>query len=353
MSACGQLSLPALGRIPGAERFRGPIFHTARWDHEVDLEGKRVAVVGTGASTIQVVPAIAPQVGQLDVYQRSAPYVIPKKDRPFRSWERTLFRRFPPSAPGPALPRLAALRGLRLGLQPVQGDGPSRHEDGRPAVARPDRGPRAARRADARPRARLQAGPDLRRVLPGVRPGQRRADRPGREGADQERHRRGGRHRAPGRRDRPLDGLREHSVPRSDGDPRPRRPRPERGLERGRQRLSGHDGRRLPEPLRDVRAQHQPRLGFDRLPAREPDELHRRRGGEAAPARRLACAVRPEVAEAFDREMQERLSTSVWQTGCSNWYVDENGRNSNNWPGFTLEYRRRTRRLDPAEYEFS
>jgi hypothetical protein len=62
-------------------------------------------------------------------------------------------------------------------------------------------------------------------------------------------------------------------------------------------------------------------------------------------------SVRPEVQEAFDREMQGRLSTSVWQTGCHNWYVDENGRNASNWPGFTLEYRRRTRRLDLADYE--
>ena len=59
VSACGQLSRPALSRIPGADRFEGPIFHTARWDHDVELEGKRVAVIGTGASTIQVVPAIA------------------------------------------------------------------------------------------------------------------------------------------------------------------------------------------------------------------------------------------------------------------------------------------------------
>jgi cation diffusion facilitator CzcD-associated flavoprotein CzcO len=62
-------------------------------------------------------------------------------------------------------------------------------------------------------------------------------------------------------------------------------------------------------------------------------------------------SVRPEVQQAFDSEMQTRLSTSVWQTGCNNWYVDEHGRNTNNWPGFTLEYRRRTRRLDPADYE--
>ena len=64
-------------------------------------------------------------------------------------------------------------------------------------------------------------------------------------------------------------------------------------------------------------------------------------------------SVRPEVQASFDREIQKRLSDSVWQTGCSNWYVDEDGRNTNNWPGFTLEYRRRTRRLDLADYEES
>jgi cation diffusion facilitator CzcD-associated flavoprotein CzcO len=62
-------------------------------------------------------------------------------------------------------------------------------------------------------------------------------------------------------------------------------------------------------------------------------------------------SVRPDVQASFDREIQQRLSTSVWQTGCSNWYVDENGRNTNNWPGFTVEYRRRTRRLDPSDFE--
>jgi hypothetical protein len=62
-------------------------------------------------------------------------------------------------------------------------------------------------------------------------------------------------------------------------------------------------------------------------------------------------AVRPEVQESFDRTLQERLSASVWLTGCSNWYVDEHGKDTNNWPGFTLEYRWLTRRLDPADYE--
>jgi hypothetical protein len=66
-----------------------------------------------------------------------------------------------------------------------------------------------------------------------------------------------------------------------------------------------------------------------------------------------ALAVRREVQSRFAGEMRERLRDSVWMTGCNNWYVDEEGRNTNNWPGFTLEYRRRTRRLDPADYELT
>jgi cation diffusion facilitator CzcD-associated flavoprotein CzcO len=79
--ACGQLSRPARPAIAGLDRFPGPVFHSAEWDHGVDLAGKRVAVIGTGASAIQFVPAIADLVAGLTVFQRSAPHVIPKPDR--------------------------------------------------------------------------------------------------------------------------------------------------------------------------------------------------------------------------------------------------------------------------------
>ena len=81
------------------------------WDHVVDLAGKRVAVIGTGASAIQVVPAIQPVVGHLDVYQRSAPWVLPKGDRAFTDKEKRLFRRFPSAAEGAARPDLLVPRG--------------------------------------------------------------------------------------------------------------------------------------------------------------------------------------------------------------------------------------------------
>src|SRR5690606_23475290 len=82
--ALGQLSDPVVPAIPGVETFAGPAFHSARWRHDVSLAGKRVAVVGTGASAIPLVPGIVDEVGAMAVFQRSAPYVVPKPDRIYR-----------------------------------------------------------------------------------------------------------------------------------------------------------------------------------------------------------------------------------------------------------------------------
>src|SRR3954471_7962415 len=83
VTAFGGLSEPKVPALPGIERFGGALFHTARWDHDVDLAGKRVAVIGTGASAIQVVPEIAAVVGHLDVFQRTAPWILPRSDHRF------------------------------------------------------------------------------------------------------------------------------------------------------------------------------------------------------------------------------------------------------------------------------
>jgi cation diffusion facilitator CzcD-associated flavoprotein CzcO len=91
VSAVGQLGRPAIPGIAGRDDFAGPSWHSARWDHSVDLTGKRVAVVGTGASAIQFAPEVAKTAAHVDVYQRSAPYVLPKADRPYRHAEHVLF----------------------------------------------------------------------------------------------------------------------------------------------------------------------------------------------------------------------------------------------------------------------
>jgi cation diffusion facilitator CzcD-associated flavoprotein CzcO len=97
VAAQGPLSEPALPEVPGLEDFQGTAFHSAQWDHDHDLTGERVAVVGTGASAIQFVPEIRPKVAKLHVFQRTAPWVVPHRNRPIRGWERALYRIFPPA----------------------------------------------------------------------------------------------------------------------------------------------------------------------------------------------------------------------------------------------------------------
>ncbi|MGN6609305.1 MAG: flavin-containing monooxygenase [Jatrophihabitans sp.] len=95
VSAVGQLSRPSYAPIPGRETFAGESFHSATWDHSVDLAGKRVAVIGTGASAIQFIPELQPQVRQMTVFQRSAPYLLPRPDREFSRLHHKLFEGVP------------------------------------------------------------------------------------------------------------------------------------------------------------------------------------------------------------------------------------------------------------------
>ncbi|WP_345519332.1 NAD(P)/FAD-dependent oxidoreductase [Nocardioides conyzicola] len=95
VAAVGQLSEPVIPDLPGADTFAGPVFHSAAWRHDVDLGGKRVAVIGTGASAVQLVPGIVDEVGAMTVFQRSAPYVVLRPDRLYSRLHHRLFRRFP------------------------------------------------------------------------------------------------------------------------------------------------------------------------------------------------------------------------------------------------------------------
>jgi len=95
ITGSGGLSEPKLPDIDGIDAFQGEIFHSARWNHDVDLAGKRVAVIGTGASAIQIVPELQKIVVHLDVYQRTAPWVVPRHDRRYSSAERLVLRHLP------------------------------------------------------------------------------------------------------------------------------------------------------------------------------------------------------------------------------------------------------------------
>src|SRR4051812_11670608 len=95
VGANGALSEPSTPDFPGLDRFQGKAFHSARWDEALELKGKRVAVIGTGASAIQIVPKIQPDVEQLHVFQRTPPWVLPHSARPIKDVERKLYKRVP------------------------------------------------------------------------------------------------------------------------------------------------------------------------------------------------------------------------------------------------------------------
>ena len=99
VSATGALADPVIPDLPGLEHFRGRVFHSARWEHDHNLEGRRVAVVGTGASAIQFVPEIQPRVGSLSLFQRTPPWVMPVRTPGS------------PSAGGPASPAIQSCSG--------------------------------------------------------------------------------------------------------------------------------------------------------------------------------------------------------------------------------------------------
>ena len=95
VTACGQLSVPSVPSLPGLDGFEGPAFHSARWRHDVPIASKRVAVVGSGCSAIQIVPAIQPIAAHVDVYQRSSGWTVPRLDGPYSERAQRLFERFP------------------------------------------------------------------------------------------------------------------------------------------------------------------------------------------------------------------------------------------------------------------
>ncbi|MCS0601399.1 NAD(P)/FAD-dependent oxidoreductase [Streptomyces sp. LP11] len=99
VTGTGHLSDHSLPDIPGLAGFDGPVFHSARWDHGTPLAGKRVAVVGSGASAVQIVPEVAEAAAEVVVFQRSAPYVVPRPDRAYTDTEKRVFRRDPEAVP--------------------------------------------------------------------------------------------------------------------------------------------------------------------------------------------------------------------------------------------------------------
>ena len=351
--ATGSLSEPSIPAFPGLEQFEGPVFHSARWDHSIDLRTKRVCVVGTGASTVQFVPQIQPVVGQLCLYQRTPPWVFPRNDKDVSPLRKRLYRRFP------LLQRMSRLRiyltfELLLGVFMGEGEGRKEQVRKRALAHLAEQVPDETLRASLTPDyevgcKRLLLSDDYYPSLskPNVEVvnaavASFTADAVvGDDGV-----------RAPGRRGDHGHGLRGGRAALRRAHCRPRGREIVRGLARRWGRgLRGLDGVGLSQPLLDDRAQRHLGPQLDDLHDRVAHQLHRERPGLfGAPGRvhRRGQASRP---AALQRVAPSRAAHSVWVTGgCHSWYLDERGRNTTLWPEHTWRFRKITKRFHPGEY---
>jgi cation diffusion facilitator CzcD-associated flavoprotein CzcO len=351
VSATGQLSEPALPALPGLERFTGAAFHTSRWDHSLDLTGSRVAVIGTGASVVQLVPAIADRVAALHIFQRTAAWVLPQRNRVRGPVERRALRRFPwlqhatravlhwgrecalIGFTHPGIMRAVSLL-ARLHLR-RQVPEPALRAALTPAYAMGCK--RVLRSSTFYP---ALGGEHVELVTEAVREVRARSVVTA-DGTE-----------------RKVDalifgtGFRAAEMPMA-------------------QRIRGRDGRLLAHDWRRAGAQaylgttvagfpnlflltgpnsalahNAVLLGIESQVHYVLDAL---RVMQADPV--ATVEVQPQVQQAFVRQVQARMARTVWvQGGCHSWFLDDSGRNTTVWPWPAGRLRRSTRRFDLENY---
>jgi cation diffusion facilitator CzcD-associated flavoprotein CzcO len=352
ISGCGPLTRPALPELPGLNQFAGRSFHSARWDDTYPLECKRVAVIGTGASAIQIVPQIAPRVAQLHVFQRTPPWILPKFDHPYPEERRLQLQRSPWRQ---ALSRQSFFW---------------RHELSTLAFVR-GRSSRLLRFGEFMARRHLfqsVKSPELRaQLLPSYSMGCKRVllsndyypalTRPNVELVTQ-----------------PIESVQPHGVRTLDG-----RERPVDALILA----TGFQAAEAVAPF-EVRGKGGLDLdaawsggaeaylgtaiaGFPNLflligPNTGLGSSSMILMIEAQLAYVLDCIqtmrgrglgsveVRADAQRRFNQRLQGQLGNTVWASGCKAWYTTRSGRNTTLWPGATLEFRWRTRPFDLGAY---
>ncbi|HWE90111.1 MAG TPA: NAD(P)/FAD-dependent oxidoreductase [Pseudonocardiaceae bacterium] len=353
VSGIGGLHIPSIPNLPGLEKFEGARFHSAQWDHDFDLTGKRVAVIGTGASAIQFVPRIAPEVGKLELFQRTPPWIMPKPDHPMPDWTRRLFRLLPGAQ--------RAYRDLVYWMLEVRAVG----FNGHPWIMR------IAERIAKRHMGRSIKDPALRRKLtPDYRMGCKRVliandyyPALNRDNVDVVTE--------------GITEIREHSVVTADGV--------EHEVDAiifgtgfhvtdsfDSLDITGLDDRNMAKQWRTdgirthlgITVSGYPNLFFLLGPNTALGhnsvvfmiESQVRYVAQAIKlvdqSQAAALDVRESVQDRFQEDIQRKLIQGVWtQGGCKSWYLDSQGVNRTIWPGFTWRYWLDTRAIRAADYE--
>ncbi|MBU3749509.1 MAG: NAD(P)/FAD-dependent oxidoreductase [Mycobacterium sp.] len=357
VTACGQLARPRIPDVPGLADFPGPAFHSSDWNHDLDLTGLRVAVLGTGASAIQFVPAIAGRTRALTIFQRSAPWTLPKTDVAYSARTQRIFERFPwlqrasrsawrtcfellaPLFTG--RPPRAADRARRLfaHLSNLQRDMALRGDRDLRNRVQPDYEmgcKRVLLTSDWLPTLRR---PNVELVTDGVArvTGEGIVDTRGRT------------HPADaiifGTGYAATDLLAPMEVLGRGG---------ERLHDRWRDGAEAYLGLSVPG-FPNLFMVYGPNTGHGTGSAIDMLEAQAEHIADAvrllADGRAEQLEVRREVFDAFRREIAERMADTVWASGCGSWYRNDAGRVTITWPGQPAEYQRRARRLSAADYE--
>ncbi|WP_181767765.1 flavin-containing monooxygenase [Streptomyces albidus (ex Kaewkla and Franco 2022)] len=352
VSATGPLSDAKIPEIPGLEGFGGKVFHTAQWDHDYDLRGKRVAVIGTGASAIQVVPAIQPYVEKLTLFQRTPAWVMPRADRKITRLEKLLHSKVPatrylrrqllwgirelqvsafakhPNVLG-LLEKLASSHmkrsvkdaGLRRKLTPEYRIGCKRillSNNYYPALAEPNVDLVASGLKEVRGNTLVASDgseAEVDAIVFGT--GFHVTDMPiahrvkGADGMTLAEKWTGG-----------MEALRGCSAS---------------GFPNFMTVIGPNTGLGNSSMILIIEAQLNYMIDY----VKKLDAL----GGK------VALDARPEAVNAWNAHIQDRMRRSVWNTGCDSWYLDANGRNTTVWPGTTAEFRNVTKEVRLEEYE--
>jgi cyclohexanone monooxygenase len=351
--AAGGLSEPRLPDIEGIDDFGGALFHSARWDHDVDLRGKRVAVIGTGASAIQIVPELQQVAGHLDVHQRTAPYVLPRHDRRYGRLERLALRHVP---------------GLQRAYRTAIYWGREGYVPGftwQPRLAWP------AKRMALGNLARGVPDPALRaRLTPQFEIGCKRiliSDTyyPALSSTNVEVVTDG------------IARITEHGVVTRDG-----RERPVDAIVVATgffatelpvaERITGREGRTLAATWADggmaaykgttvpgfpnlfLLVGPNTGLGHSSMVFMIESQVEYLRDAVRTMAAHRYAAVEPTASatRAWNDDLQARMRRTVWSTGgCASWYLDARGRNTVLWPRTTVAFRRLLARFDVAAYD--
>jgi cation diffusion facilitator CzcD-associated flavoprotein CzcO len=350
VAGVGPLSEPKIPDIPGIESFEGPAFHSAQWDHDADLRGKRVAMIGTGASTIQVLPEIQPEVEKVHLFQRTPPWIMPHPDRELSRREKRIYKRLP-----------ALQLAMRAGIYWA------RETFVIPFIHK--RLAKVPERIARRHMAKQVPDRELRRKLtPNYTIGCKRilisndyfpaVSKPN--------------------VDVVTDGIREirpHSIVTTDGT--------ERDTDAivfgtgfrvtdmpAAEFIRGTGGASLAETWKGSMQAYlgtsiagfpnlfmlvgpNTGLGHNSMVFMIESQLNYVLDAlKTMEQRGIATVdVRRDVQERYNEEIQDGLEDTVWSTGgCASWYLDDTGRNTTLWPGGTWRFRSRTRRFDPAAY---